>query len=332
MKQQYERRDLYVEISERIIARIEETGSLPWIRPWDPEKAAGPQAPFNPTTGKAYRGINSLLLSMDARLYETGDPRYVTFIQAKEAGWSVRKGEKALPIIFYKPLEVTDRRSDATEDDSPATRMIGMLRSYSVFHASQIDGIPEHVPPRPEDCPWDKPEAPFAILKNMGVKVVERGEKAFYAPLLDVVGLPPTAAFKGPEYLASTALHEAAHATGHATRMNRNMSGTFGSTLYAVEEVRVDTASAMACGMLQIPVDIDSHAAYIGTWLKKAKSDKRELFHMAADAQKISDYMLSHHPDFALKPETEEAPKPLDHVLPASALPRPAARTEQPAI
>ncbi|MBV8771490.1 MAG: DUF1738 domain-containing protein [Deltaproteobacteria bacterium] len=66
------RRDAAQDVTNRII-EILETGVKPWVRPWNPDEAAGPQAPFNPTTGKHYRGINVLILGMDARAFSTGE-------------------------------------------------------------------------------------------------------------------------------------------------------------------------------------------------------------------------------------------------------------------
>jgi N-terminal domain of anti-restriction factor ArdC len=64
------RRDPMQEFADRIITELER-GVKPWVRPWDPEKAGGPQAPFNPVTGKRYHGINVLILGMDMRAFQT---------------------------------------------------------------------------------------------------------------------------------------------------------------------------------------------------------------------------------------------------------------------
>jgi antirestriction protein ArdC len=69
-----ERRDPMQEFADRIIEQLEQ-GVKPWVRDWDPEKCAGPQAPFNPVTGSRYHGINVLILGMDMRAFQTGDPR-----------------------------------------------------------------------------------------------------------------------------------------------------------------------------------------------------------------------------------------------------------------
>src|SRR5450755_4065168 len=106
-----ERRDPMTEFSERIVAELEK-GVKPWIRPWDADKCAGPQAPFNPTTGARYHGINVLILGMDMRAFQTSDPRWMTYQQAQEKKWQVRKGEKSTTIFFSKPYEIEDDQAD----------------------------------------------------------------------------------------------------------------------------------------------------------------------------------------------------------------------------
>ncbi len=321
MKQQV-RRDHYQEVTDRIVSALED-GRKPWVRPWDENACGGPQGPFNPTTGKRYHGINVLLLGMDLRAFETGDPRWCTYQQASEAGWQIRKGEKSTGIFFFKPLQVEDKDAEPSED-GPGSRMIGMLRSYSVFHSSQIDGIPPYVAPSVEEAPWTRPEAANIILNNSGAVVRIGGDRAFYSPSTDHIQLPPEHAFRGAPEWSATALHELAHWTGHPTRLNRDLQHKFGSSAYAMEELRAELSSAFVGAELGLPTDIPQHASYIGSWIKALKNDKREVFRAAADAQKIADMQLGFHPDYAASLEPEEVPKALDLVAPASALARPA--------
>jgi antirestriction protein ArdC len=165
---------------------------------------------------------------------------------------------------------------------------------------------------------WD---AAQIILDNCGAAFRVGGDRAFYAPELDLISLPPDAAFSSPAYWAATAIHEINHSTGHETRMKRDMSGKFGSDIYALEETRVDIAAAFVCNTLALPTDYVNHAAYIDHWMHKVKADKRELFRCAAEAQRIADWTLSYHPDFKTAhtsqpgrpygpPEQPEAPRP----------------------
>jgi antirestriction protein ArdC len=298
-------RDPVQEFADRIIGALE-NGVKPWVRPWDPERAGGPQAPFNPVTGKRYHGINVLILGMDMRAFETGDPRWMTYQQSQEKEWQVRKGEKATTIFFTKPYEVED---DQAED---GRKTIKFLKHYAVFHASQIEGIPAYKPPSIEEAPWTRPEAADIILKNSGAVVRIGGDRAFYSPATDHIQLPPEHAFRGPPEFAATALHELAHWTGHPSRLNRDMKARYGSAAYAMEELRAELASAFVASELGIPTDIPHHASYIASWIKSFKDDKREIFRAAADAQRIADMQLGFHPDYAVQAELD-LPRPAPH-------------------
>jgi len=58
----------------------------------------------------------------------------------------------------------------------------------------------------------------------------------------------------------------------------------------------------MSCTELGIAVsdsDFSNNAAYIANWLERLRSDRKEIFRAAGDAQRIADYLLAFHPDYA---------------------------------
>ena len=317
-------RDHYQEVTDRIIAAIE-AGTPPWRKPWDPDKAGGPAMPRNAVTGQRYRGINVLTLGMSALAFDSGDPRWATYKQAAVRGWQVRKGERGTTGYFFKRLELRDdKRSD---DDEDAMRRIPLLRAFTLFHASQIDGIPDYVPPTIAEAPWRAPEAAEIILANSGAVVRIGGDRAFYSPTTDHIQMPPPSAFATAEGFCGTLLHEASHWTGHASRLNRDLRNRFGSHDYSREELRAEIGQVMVCAELGIAVsdsDFSNNAAYVASWLERLRSDRKEIFRAAADAQRIADYLLAFHPDYANRqaesPEsvkladesdTENAPEPM---------------------
>ena len=310
-----EKKDHYTELTDRLIAELEK-GVVPWRRPWDREKCSGPASPVNAATGHVYSGINVLILGMHEAAFVSGDPRFCTYKQAQEKGWQVRKDEKATPIVFYRPLEVDNDKYDPSKEDSPATRMIGMLRFFSVFHVSQMDGVPPHKRPTPEECPWLRPEAASIILKNSGAVITTGGDRAFYSPATDHINLPPDAAFHDQYAWASVAMHEGAHWTGHRSRLDRDLSSFRGSKGYAFEELIAETASVLIGSRLNLPSDIPNHASYIGHWLEIMREDKKAIFRAAAQAQRSADFLLSFHPDYALANKPDVEPETLRDVLP----------------
>jgi len=292
-------RDHYQEVTDRIIAALE-AGTPPWRRPWDPDKAGGPAMPRNAATGHRYRGINVLTLGMSSLAFTSGDPRWATYKQSEERGWQVRKGERGTVGFFFKRLEVReDKRSDYDED---AVRRIPLLRAFTLFHASQIEGIPDYVPPTIEEAPWRAPEAAEIILANSGAVVRYGGERAFYSPATDHIQMPPQSAFTTSEGFCGTLIHELGHWSGSESRLNRDLRNPFGSHDYAREELRAEIGKVMTCTELGIAVsdrDFSNNAAYIASWLEKLRSDRKEIFRAAADAQRIADYLLAFHPVYA---------------------------------
>jgi len=295
-----EPRDHYAEVTNQVIAALE-AGTPPWRKPWESGAARGPGpgTPRNATTGARYHGINSIILALSPSACFGGDPRWATYKQAAERGWQVRKGERGTTAYFFKRIEVADR---AARDggDGDATRRIPLLRAFTLFHASQIDGIPAFVPATIAEAPWRAPEAVDTIIANSKAVVRIGGDRAFYAPLSDHIQMPPPNAFKSAGAWSSVLLHEAAHWTSAETRLNRNLMNAFGSVDYSREELRAELAQMMVCTELDIEeCDFSNNAAYIADWLTALRSDRKEIFRAAADAQRIADYLLAFHPDYA---------------------------------
>jgi antirestriction protein ArdC len=239
---------------------------------------------------------------MDMRAFQSGDPRWMTYQQAHDKECQVRKGEKSTTIFFTKPYEVED------EEAEDGKKTVRVLKHYAVFHASQIDGLPAYKAPTVEEAPWTRPEAADIILKNSGAVIRIGGDRAFYSPGTDHIQLPPENSFGGSPQFAAVALHETGHWTGASHRLNRDLSGRFGSKAYAMEELRAELASAFMASELGIPTDIPNHASYIADWIKPLRDDKREIFRAAADAQKIVNMVLGFHPAYAAQVEPEPAP------------------------
>ena len=307
-------RDHYAEITAQIIAALE-AGTPPWRRPWDVGKAGGPMMPHNATTGARYRGINTIVLGMSPLAFMSGDPRWATYKQAADRGWQVRKGSRGTPGFFYKKIEVEDR--PGSSDDG--RKVVPVLRSFTLFNASQIDGIPPYIAPDVEEAPWREPEAAATIARNSEAVIRVGGERAFFSPSTDHIQMPPTCAFRSPAAYASVLLHELGHWSGTKERLDRDLSGKFGSHDYSREELRAELAQVMVCAELGIDdCDFTNGAAYIAEWLSRLRDDKKEVFRAASDAQRIADYLLGFHPDYAARDtaqpsdaESEPAEPPL---------------------
>jgi len=294
-------RDHYQEVTDRVVAALE-AGTLPWRRPWVPgRRTATPGMPCNAVSGRMYRGVNAVLLAMTQFAHASDDPRWMTYRHASERGYQVRRGERGTPIIFFKRLDVSGRDNGTSEDGESTARRIPVLRSFTVFHACQVDGLAEYQAPTPEEAPWRKPEAPEVIVAASGVRVRVGGDRAVYSPALDTIGMPPAAAFRTPDGYAATLLHEAGHASGHPSRLARDLSGTFGDRSYAFEELIAELISLTVGSAIGLSCDVENHASYLQSWLDVLREDRRAIFRAAAAAQKAADWMLALHPDYAAR-------------------------------
>jgi antirestriction protein ArdC len=290
------KRDHRQEVTDSIVRMLEE-GVAPWQKPWE---SAG--LPFNPTTEKTYRSGNAVHLMATglSRGYE--DPRWMTYKQAAENGWQVRKGEKGTHIEFWEVKAKADEKnggavnngSDQSSRDRENPRRF-IHRVYTVFNAIQIEGVPALE--RRAPSAFEAVHSGERILENSGAKIShDQRDSAFYRPFTDSIHLPPKEAFSDAPGYYGTALHEMSHWTGHPSRLNRPTltdSYRFGDLNYAKEELRAELASVFIAAEVGVPHNPVNHAAYIGSWIKSLKEDKNEIFRAAQDASAAADFVLN---------------------------------------
>jgi antirestriction protein ArdC len=289
------KRDLYAEVSARIIAELE-TGAPPWVKPWS--ATPGANTPCNAVTNRSYSGSNVVLLWM-AQAAGFRTPRYLTFKQALELGGHVRKGERGTKIYFVKQLQVGDEDNDAVK------RIVPMLRDYTVFNIDQCENLPERiaapgaVKPRNSD---DRSAAIDEFLAYTGASIREGSGEAYYLPGADFMSLPRFEAFKSAAHFYSTAFHELGHWSGHKSRLARDLRHRFGERAYAAEELVAELCSAFLCAEFSIDGDL-RHAGYIENWIGLLKADTRAFFTACSKAQAAADFLRG----LALAEPTEDA-------------------------
>jgi antirestriction protein ArdC len=279
------RRDLYTEVTTRILAELER-GALPWVKPW--AATAGANVPCNAATNRPYSGCNVVLLWLaHGRGWAT--PRFVTFKQAAEAGGSVRKGEHGTKVYYWKQLAIKERSENGETED----KLIPMIREYTVFNVAQCDGLPERIvngKPMRVRNPDTRDALADEFLATTGAVVREGAGEAYYRPSEDCIVLPGFAAFKGADHFYNVAFHELTHWTGHKSRVDRQLRGRFGTNEYAAEELIAELGAAFLAAEFGFDGDV-RHAGYIATWIGLLRSDKRAFFTAASAAQQATDYL-----------------------------------------
>ena len=285
--------DFAQRLADKLIAQLKE-GTAPWQKPWLEGQSFGP---YNPTTGNRYRGINILaLISTDFN-----DPRWMTYKQAQAQGWQVRGGERSTQIQhwIWEEERVRIGRDGQPVLDSQKKAIKDLVRlerpkviTAAVFNAEQIDGIPTLEPERTYD--WNPVEQAEKLLYASGAKIEHSPNGgAYYRLSTDTIRLPAPDRFARPSDYYATALHELGHWTGHPDRLDRDLSSPFGSEGYAREELRAEIASLILGSELGIGYDPNRHAGYVDHWVQILTDTPKEILYAAADAERISDYILT---------------------------------------
>jgi antirestriction protein ArdC len=279
------KRDLYSEVSARIIAELQK-GAAPWVKPWS--ASPGANTPCNAVSNRPYSGCNVVLLWMaQAAGYRT--PRFLTFKQALELGGNVRRGERGTKVYFVKQLRVRDQDAD----ENVSARLIPMMREYTVFNVDQCDGLPDSVvtgkPVRVRN-PDIRDELADAFLRSTGADIREGYGEAYYVPSRDFISMPAFAGFKGADHFYNVVFHELTHWTGHKSRLDRDLKNRFGSRDYAAEELIAELGAAFLCAEFGFDGDL-RHAGYITHWIELLKADKRAFFTACSQASKAADYL-----------------------------------------
>ena len=277
-------KDIYTEVTNRIVAALEQ-GTPPWVCPW----RQGSALPNNLATGKAYRGVNVLILAVEAMSRNFTDNRWLTFRQANTLGARVRQGEHGTVIVFYRMHEINDT-TDGFEELSGEVRKIPLLKTYVVFNADQLNGLPDRfvLPPLQ---PWQPLNVAEQLITQTDALICHGGNQAFYRPSSDTIQLPPMSSFAHADDYYATALHELTHWTGHSTRLNRLSVQRQGVEAYAFEELVAEIGAAFLCAQCGLDGVVE-HASYIETWLNALRRDKRLIFVAAGAAQKAADWVM----------------------------------------
>ena len=286
------RANLYDEITDKIIAELE-AGRVPWVQPWGTAAAKAPLAmPQNASTQRQYSGVNVLILWGSVIEHGFAGQSWLTFRQALSLGGHVRKGERGTTVVYADRFVPNDEKRRAAETGE-AAQAIPFLKRFTVFNTDQCDDLPDEIatvaPPPPPGMIEPQVET---LIKATGIDFRIGGNRAFYMPSEDYVQVPPPAAYFEPINWHRTALHELGHASGHRSRLNRDLSGAHGSKKYAFEELIAELCAAFSCASLGI-VPTVRHADYIGSWLDVLREDNRAIVRAASQASKAADWLLS---------------------------------------
>ena len=296
-----------VHIAELLILKIESMTQT-WQKPWFYGQGF---LPCN-ITGKRYTGTNLLTLLMLTEVKGYRTPVFLTFRQAKERGLTVRKGSKQFPVVFWKPFYqaknpiegqrryLTVEEYNALPESARAEYVLRFsLRYYLVLNLDQTDfeeRFPEQwqklmerqsMTPRPSGSVHPVLERLLAAQSWVCPILQKSGDAAFYSPCDDRIVLPRQEQFHDLEAFYSTMLHEMAHSTGSAGRLDRHL-GEPSTAAYGREELVAEFSAALVGLGLGVSSGIRAeNVAYLKAWLRELREKPVFIFSVLSDVQQV---------------------------------------------
>lgn len=292
-----------------------ENGKGIWEQGW-----ADTGVPVSAATGKRYRGINNLFLSLIAIERGYTDNRWATFHQIDDRGWSFKKDEEGrsrgkdagVTIEFYELYDketkkafdrsTLDGMTESERDEYMQDNVRPMRKYFRVFNGDIIEGIPERE--KREIDPSERVERAEKLLEywnDYESKIVYGGDAAFYRRSTDEIHSPKREAFKNQHEFYGTNFHEMGHSTGHESRLNRDLTGAFGSEKYALEELRAELSAMFLeqeVGLAVSEKHIENNSRYIKEWHDEIKENPDALFTAIADADNIVRYIANKEQEY----------------------------------
>lgn len=276
------KKDVYAIVTNRIIDQLE-NGTVPWRQPW---KDAG--VPRNFVSGRPYRGINVMLLSMLG--YEQNV--FLTAKQLKQIGGSIIPEEDPHLVVYWNYTNATNENTgDEVQKKKP------FLRYYKVYNIAQCAGIVSDLNVETTIVPEPIPSCEKIVAEMpLCPKIRHKEDKAYYEPMEDFINMPKPKAFESMESYYCTLFHELVHSTGHHSRLNRMglvQMSEFGSTLYSQEELVAEIGACYLQSYVGITEQFEQSVAYINGWLKVLRAERHFIITAASLAQKAIDYILN---------------------------------------
>ena len=265
----------------------------------------------NAVSNRNYKGLNKFYLKLVSMVRDYKDPRWMTFNQIRDEGYHLEKGSKGAKVEYWFPFDTIKKKGVSFEEKE---RLIKegerkkedfslVAKYYTVFNGDNISGLPEIELPKNEIEPSVVLEQ---ISRGMNVEIHnDGGEDAFYSPSADNIHLPLPEVFSSDNEYNATAFHELGHATGHESRLNRDMGGVFGSSAYAKEELVAEITSAFMAettGISPEDMNMENHKAYVNGWITSIEDDPEYLMKAISQANDAADYMQQ----FVTEKETEK--------------------------
>ena len=236
--------------------------------------------PANAATGNPYTRGNMFVLWLAGRKLGFKSNLWVTFKQALDLGGHVTKGEKSRTGIFV-PIP---KKKEGDEDEM-------FFGSKAVFNVEQCSGLPAHLYDEPEVRPLqERYQDAMVYFAAQDVIVLHRGESAHYERVADRILMPVREDFYTDEHYLATLAHEHVHATGHASRLEREFGKARNDAAYCREELVAELGAALVCAELGVEARV-RHADYLKRYLERLEEEENGVMKVLKDAARAAEYM-----------------------------------------
>lgn len=271
-------KNIYEEVTSLIIEKLKE-GVAPWKVPYRLQGIY----PTNLATKNTYRGINTLMLAFIADTKGFTTNYWAGFKQLQSLGGHVKKGEKGSMVIFYKPIKKEDGD------------VIPFIRYSHVWNIDQCELPAEKIPVREEHDNTTLGSAEQMLMEmrdKLCHTIYQSNVIPHYTPQEDTVTIPPINEFTSSGEYYSCLFHEYVHSTGHSTRLDRPLNGSWNKESYSLEELVAEMGASFLCAEAGVEQVIDNSAAYIASWIKNLEKNPKWVITASSKAQKATDYLL----------------------------------------
>jgi antirestriction protein ArdC len=284
--------DMHQEITDAVVESLEaireqygkDHEGFAWDKPWIDTANGRPRN----IDGKPYRGINILLLLIQASKMGYTQNIWGTLKAWNAKGGKIIKGSKSIKITFYREIKSEDK-------ETGEETKIRFLRTYSVFNIAQIEGVTIQEDNQTLTNQVERDKLIDSFVSDTNAILKDGGNRAYYSPTNDFIGMPKLEQFKSTDGYYSTLLHELTHWTGAMKRCNRDLKNKFGSQAYAFEELVAELGSMFLCNKFNIlgrdEEQMRNHITYLNNWIKILKDDKKAIFKASTLAQKAFDFL-----------------------------------------
>jgi|9_EtaG_2_1085328.scaffolds.fasta_scaffold04831_3 antirestriction protein ArdC len=309
------KKDIYQIITEQVIKGLEEGGHK-WFQSWAGNTDT---MTISHTTGKIYKGINQMLLSMSMYFNEYSSREFITFNQAKKLGGKVKKGSVSDIVVKYNvSYYVNDKIKEGkriylktdelnmpiipkgyTQKDVNKSMSV---RYFRVFNLDCVEGVEDkhNIDDVIKGSVFEPIKEADLVYSNMRKKpTLEHRDNigCYYKPSQHLINMSSQDTFISSDDYYKVLFHELTHSTGHKDLLNRKTLNTTNAnkTAYSQEELVAELGAMFLTNILGLePKDSEKNSqAYINGWIKHLKNNPREIVYASGQSQKAVEYILN---------------------------------------